>query len=127
MLQRPVLEDLTLFKILLVNILANLVGVFLLSLYSNFRGKDLEKYSVLSINRSKLTAATAKILIPVSVAIGLLSPILIVLIPDTYAYFFIPNYPSDIATVNFDISDDTKIGKYYLNHSFMIPRLIGLT
>lgn len=47
--------------------------------------------------------------------------------PDTYAYFFIPNYPSDIATVNFGISGATKIGKYYLNHSFMIPRLIGLT
>lgn len=47
--------------------------------------------------------------------------------PDTYAYFFIPNYPSDIATVNFDISGATKIGKYYLNHSFMLPRLIGLT
>lgn len=46
--------------------------------------------------------------------------------PDTYAYFFIPNYPSDIATVNFDISGATKIGKYYLNHSYA-PRLIGLT
>lgn len=38
--------------------------------------------------------------------------------PDTYAYFFIPNYLSDIATVNFDISGATKIGKYYLNHSY---------
>ena len=47
--------------------------------------------------------------------------------PDTYAYFFIPNYPSDIATVNFDISGATKIEKYYLNHSFMLPRPIGLT
>jgi anaerobic C4-dicarboxylate transporter DcuB len=56
-LQLPGLEDLTLFKILLVNIPANLVGVFLLSLYSNFRGKDLEKDSVLSINRSKLTGS----------------------------------------------------------------------
>lgn len=28
--------------------------------------------------------------------------------PDTYAYFFIPNYPSDIATVNFGISDATQ-------------------
>ena len=38
--------------------------------------------------------------------------------PDTYANFFIPNYPSDIATVNFDISGATKIGKYYLNNSY---------
>lgn len=56
-LQLPGLEDLTLFKILLVNIPANLVGVFLLSLYSNFRGKDLEKDSVFSINRCKLTGS----------------------------------------------------------------------
>lgn len=56
-MQLPGLEDLTLFKILLVNIHANLVGVFLLSLYSNFRGKALEKDSVLSINRSKLTGS----------------------------------------------------------------------
>ena len=55
--QLPGLEDLTLFKILLVNIPATLVVVFLLSLYSNFRGKDLEKDSVLSINRSKLTGS----------------------------------------------------------------------
>lgn len=48
---------------------------------------------------------------PVAAAIVLLSPILIGLMPDTYAYFFIPNYPSDIATVNFGISGDTKIGK----------------
>lgn len=72
-------------------------------------------------------AATAKILIPVAAAIGRLpGPILIGLMPATYAYFFIPNYPSDIATVNFDISGTTKIGKYYLNHSFMLPGLIGL-
>ena len=46
--------------------------------------------------------------------------------PDTYAYFFIPNYPSDIATINFDVSGTTKIGKYYFNHSFMAPGLVGV-
>ena len=72
-------------------------------------------------------AATAKILLPVAVAIGLPGPVLIGLMPATYAYFFIPNYPSDIATVNFDTSGTTKIGKYYFNHSFMVPGLIGVT
>lgn len=71
-------------------------------------------------------AATAKTLLPVAEAIGLPGPILIGLMPATYAYFFIPNYPSDIATVNFDISGTTKIGKYYFNHSFMAPGLIGV-
>ena len=52
--------------------------------------------------------------------------VLIGLMPATYAYFFIPNYPSDIATVNFDVTGTTKIGKYYFNHSFMVPGLIGV-
>ena len=45
-------------------------------------------------------------------------------LPAVYGYFFIPNYPSDIATVNFDRSGTTVIGKYLLNHSFMMPGLI---
>lgn len=48
-------------------------------------------------------------------------------LPSVYGYFFIPNYPSDIATVNFDRSGTTVIGKYLLNHSFMIPGLICVT
>jgi len=39
---------------------------------------------------------------------------------------FIPNYPSDIATVNFDNTGTTKIGKWYFNHSFMSVGLIGV-
>ncbi|MCR5537069.1 MAG: anaerobic C4-dicarboxylate transporter [Succinivibrio sp.] len=72
-------------------------------------------------------AATAKILVPVALGIGLPGYVLIGLMPATYAYFFIPNYPSDIATVNFDITGTTKIGRYYFNHSFMVPGLIGVT
>ena len=48
-------------------------------------------------------------------------------LPSVYGYFFIPNYPSDIATVNFDRSGTTVIGKYLLNHSFMVPGLISVT
>lgn len=70
-------------------------------------------------------AATAKIMLPVAVALGLPPHTVIGLMPATYAYFFIPNYPSDIATVNFDMSGTTRIGKWYFNHSFMIPGLIG--
>lgn len=46
--------------------------------------------------------------------------------PSSYGYFFIPDYPSDIATVTFDTSGTTKIGKWYFNHSFMLPGLIGV-
>ena len=71
-------------------------------------------------------AATAAMMLPVGIGLGIPASILVGLMPATYAYFFIPNYPSDIATVNFDVTGTTKIGKYYFNHSFMVPGLIGV-
>jgi anaerobic C4-dicarboxylate transporter DcuB len=52
--------------------------------------------------------------------------VLLGVLPCAYGYFFIPNYPTDIATVNMDRSGTTKIGKYVLNHSFMVPGLISV-
>ncbi len=72
-------------------------------------------------------AATARIMLPVALSLGLPPEVLIGLIPATYAYFFFPVYPSDVATCNFDISGTTRVGKWYFNHSFMIPGLIGIT
>ncbi len=72
-------------------------------------------------------AATARIMLPVGLGLGLPPEVLIGLIPATYAYFFLPVYPSDVATMQFDISGTTKVGKWYFNHSFMIPGLIGIT
>ncbi|MWQ16870.1 anaerobic C4-dicarboxylate transporter [Glaesserella parasuis] len=71
-------------------------------------------------------APTAVMMLPVGIGLGLPAPLLVGLMPATYAYFFIPNYPSDIATVNFDVTGTTKIGKFYFNHSFMVPGLIGV-
>ncbi|ASA58097.1 anaerobic C4-dicarboxylate transporter [Vibrio gazogenes] len=71
-------------------------------------------------------AATARMMLPVGLALGLSPALLIGLMPAVYGYFFIPNYPSDIATVNFDVSGTTKIGKWYFNHSFMAVGLIAV-
>ncbi len=71
-------------------------------------------------------AATARMMLPVGIGLGLEPALLIGIIPAVYGYFFIPNYPSDIATVNFDTSGTTKIGKWYFNHSFMIVGLISV-
>ncbi|MEZ8106546.1 anaerobic C4-dicarboxylate transporter [Vibrionales bacterium C3R12] len=71
-------------------------------------------------------AATARMMLPVGLGLGLDPALLIGLMPAVYGYFFIPNYPSDIATVNFDSSGTTKIGKWYFNHSFMSVGLIGV-
>ena len=63
-------------------------------------------------------------MLPLAYTLGIDGPVLLGVLPAVYGYFFIPNYPSDIATVNFDRSGTTVIGKYLLNHSFMMPGLI---
>ncbi len=64
-------------------------------------------------------------MLPLAYQLGIAGPVLLGVMPSVYGYFFIPNYPSDIATVNFDRSGTTVIGKYLLNHSFMMPGLIS--
>ena len=66
-------------------------------------------------------------IIPLAYDLGIPWYVLLGVLPSVYGYFFIPNYPSDIATVNFDRSGTTVIGKYLLNHSFMAPGLISVT
>ena len=65
-------------------------------------------------------------MLPLAYKLGIPGPVLLGVLPSVYGYFFIPNYPSDIATVNFDRSGTTVIGKYLLNHSFMMPGLISV-
>ena len=63
-------------------------------------------------------------MLPLAYTLDINGAVLLGVLPSVYGYFFIPNYPSDIATVNFDRSGTTVIGKYLLNHSFMMPGLI---
>ena len=65
-------------------------------------------------------------MLPLAYSLGIPGPVLLGVLPSVYGYFFIPNSPSDIATVNFDRSGTTKIGKYLLNHSFMMPGLVSV-
>ncbi len=66
-------------------------------------------------------------MLPLAYSLGIPGVVLLGVLPSVYGYFFIPNYPSDIATVNFDRSGTTVIGKYLLNHSFMMPGLVCVT
>ena len=63
-------------------------------------------------------------MLPLAYKLGIDGWILLGVLPSVYGYFFIPNYPSDIATVNFDRTGTTVIGKYLLNHSFMMPGMV---
>ncbi|MBP9804862.1 MAG: anaerobic C4-dicarboxylate transporter [Candidatus Accumulibacter sp.] len=70
-------------------------------------------------------AATTRALMPLGIALGIPPQFLIAMFPSVNGYFFIPTYGSLIAAINFDLSGTTRIGKYVLNHSFMIPGLVA--
>ena len=70
-------------------------------------------------------AATVRTLVPVGLSIGLPGWGLVGAFPAVNGYFFIPNYGTLIAAMQFDRTGTTRIGKYLLNHSFMLPGLIA--
>lgn len=69
-------------------------------------------------------AATIRAIAPLGIALGISPMMMIALFPAVNGYFFIPNYPTIVAAINFDRTGTTKIGKWILNHSFMLPGLI---
>ena len=70
-------------------------------------------------------AATVRAIVPLGIALGMSPMMLIALFPAVNGYFFIPNYPTVVAAINFDRTGTTGIGKWILNHSFMMPGLIA--
>ena len=70
-------------------------------------------------------AATVRALVPLGIALGISPYMLIAMFPAVNGYFFIPNYPTVVAAINFDRTGTTRIGKYILNHSFMMPGIVS--
>jgi anaerobic C4-dicarboxylate transporter DcuA len=71
-------------------------------------------------------AATVAILMPVGLALGLQPSHLIAFYPAANSVFFLPTYGTLLAAVSFDQTGTTRIGKYLLNHSFMLPGLVTM-
>lgn len=61
---------------------------------------------------------------PIGLAIGVDPVTMIGFASAAYGYFVLPTYPSDLAAIGFDRTGTTHIGKYIINHSFIIPGLI---
>lgn len=70
-------------------------------------------------------AATVRAIVPLGLALGISPYLMIALFPAVNGYFFIPNYPTVVAAINFDRTGTTRIGKYVLNHSFMMPGMVA--
>ncbi|HDY7740254.1 TPA: anaerobic C4-dicarboxylate transporter [Vibrio vulnificus] len=70
--------------------------------------------------------ATTAVLVPVAITLGLPPAVIIAVFVAVNGYFFIPNYGPIIASIDFDRTGTTRIGKYIFNHSFMIPGLLSM-
>lgn len=99
----------------------------------DFLGNAVAEYpwafAIIAFLTSKLVnsqAAAIAIVFPMALSVGMNPVIIMSFISACYGYFFLPTYPSDLACIGFDRSGTTRIGKYILNHSFMIPGLIGV-
>ncbi len=71
-------------------------------------------------------AAAIAAIAPLGVSLGVDPKIMIAFLPACYGYFILPTYASDLACIGFDRSGTTRIGKFVINHSFIIPGLIGV-
>ena len=70
-------------------------------------------------------AATVRTLYPLGIALGIHPMAMVAMFPAVNGYFFIPNYPTVVAAINFDRTATTRIGKYVLNHSFQLPGFVA--
>jgi len=71
-------------------------------------------------------AAAISAMVPVALSIGVSPGFVVAFAAACYGYYILPTYPSDLAAIQFDRSGTTKIGKYVINHSFILPGLIGV-
>ncbi|MBV5279469.1 MAG: anaerobic C4-dicarboxylate transporter [Campylobacteraceae bacterium] len=86
-------------------------------------------YAIVLLLVSKLInsqAAAVAAMVPIALGVGVPPGIIAAFAAAAYGYFILPTYPSDIAAISFDRSGTTKIGKFVINHSFILPGFIGV-
>jgi hypothetical protein len=86
-------------------------------------------YAVMLLLISKFVNSQAAALVafvPLALNIDVNPAIILAFAPACYGYYILPTYPSDLAAIQFDRSGTTHIGKFVINHSFILPGLIGV-
>lgn len=69
-------------------------------------------------------AATVRTLYPLAIGLGINPLALVAMFPAVNGYFFLPNYPTEVAAINFDRTGTTRIGRFVVNHSFQLAGFI---
>ena len=86
-------------------------------------------YAIMLLLISKFVnsqAAAIAAFVPLALNIGVEPGIIVAFAAACYGYYILPTYPSDLATIQFDRSGTTHIGRFVINHSFILPGLIGV-
>ena len=86
-------------------------------------------YAVMLLLISKFVNSQAAALVaflPLALGICVDPAIILAFAAACYGYYILPTYPSDLAAIQFDRSGTTHIGKFVINHSFILPGLIGV-
>ena len=87
-------------------------------------------YALALVFVSKLVnsqGAALAAMVPLALSVGVDPGVIAAFAAACYGYYILPTYPSDLAAISFDRSGTTRIGKYVINHSFIIPGIIGVT
>ena len=98
--------------------MGSVAGVF--TSYPILFGIPLFLFSIMLFSQ----AATAKTLYPVGLALGVPPHVRLALFPAVNGYFFLPNYPTEVAAIGFDRTGTTRMGKYVIDHSFQLAGFI---
>ena len=69
-------------------------------------------------------AATVRTLYPLGIGLGIAPLALVAMFPAVNGYFFLPNFPTTVAAINFDRTGSTRIGRFVVNHSFQVAGFI---
>lgn len=82
----------------------------------------LALFAVAMLTTSQSSATNA--IVPIGITIGLPASLLVGLWPSAMGIYTLPANGSQVATVAFDQTGTTKMGKFVFDHSFQLPNLI---
>lgn len=70
--------------------------------------------------------ATTPLIIPLAIALDVPTWAILASYVAVTGVFVLPTYPTSLAAIEFDSTGSTRVGKYILNHPFMLPGLGGI-
>ncbi|MEE6387837.1 anaerobic C4-dicarboxylate transporter family protein [Microbacterium paraoxydans] len=82
----------------------------------------LALFAVAMLTTSQSSATNA--IVPIGITIGLPASLLVGLWPAAMGIYTLPANGSQVATVAFDQTGTTKMGKFVIDHSFQLPNLV---